>query len=68
METSTSTTIPNTASSPERLTIEQLENQSTEARYILAAARASNRWLPGQELTQEQFDRALAAVKGVEVK
>ena len=60
METSTSTATPSTASSPERFTLEALEAKSTKPAYILAAARAANRWLPGQELTREAFDDALS--------
>lgn len=59
METSTSTLIQSTASTPERFTLEALEAKSRKPAYILAAARAANRWLPGQELTQEAFDEAL---------
>ena len=52
---------------PERLTIEALESASSVPHYLLAAARAAERWLPGQELTQAEFDRAVHAVQGQEV-
>lgn len=51
----------------ERQPLEALEGASQEPGYILAAARAAERWLPGQELTQGEFDAAVKRVKGQEV-
>lgn len=53
--------------SQERQPIEALEGASREPSYILAAARAAERWLPGQEITQADFDAAVSRVKGQEV-
>lgn len=50
--------------SDERRPIEALEAASGQPAYLLAAARAANRWLPGQELTADQFNEAVKAVKG----
>jgi len=63
VETSTSTPTPNTVSEP-LISIEQLKAQSKYPHYLIAAAGADKRWLPGQELTQAAFDQAIQDVAG----
>lgn len=62
METSTSAPTHSTAS--ERTPVEQLTAASAHPAYLIAAAAAAQRWLPGQELTQNEFDKALKQAAG----
>ncbi|MDV6376371.1 hypothetical protein [Deinococcus arenicola] len=67
MEISTSTPTPSTASEP-RTPVEQLAAASAHPAYLIAAATAAQRWLPGQELTTAQFNTAVQEAAGSVIK
>lgn len=55
------------APAPARKPVEQHAEEKQTPAWLLAAARAHHGWPIGRELTESEFEQALAATKGIRI-